>query len=416
MTKTLPAGEYHEGTREHVLFSLYFLLFFGGLGFIEPFISLHFHDIGMSGIQIGTIATISGLLGLLVAPILGRLYDLSQRKRLFFQGAILLSAIFMYLVGWARQYLLVMAVFSLFRLFSASNIPTAENLAFQSANRNGNRKAGFGTMRLWGSLGFAIAALVGGWLIEHYDTRINFTFYLVVNLIAAGLVFVMPGRLFQQGAEKITVPSIPVSRVVGMLLSDKYLWLMAIAMAITNPLGSGIRNFEPIFMKELNISEGMIGVAATLMAVGEVPIMFWADRLIKRLGITWLLLFVFAFDLVRRLIVWFFPLGWLVFILHIAICVSFGLRIVITVSMVNKRVPGQYTTTTLALITMTLFGIASMISNAISGLVYDTLGGRELYLVSAVGCFLALLLASIAGWIEKRSPKIGGLPEDPLPS
>lgn len=415
MSKVLPAGDHKEGTREHTLFSLYFLLFFGGLGFIEPFISLHFHDIGMSGVQIGTIASISGLLGLLVAPILGRLYDLSHKKRLFFQGAILLSAVFMYLVGWARQYLLVLGAFALFRLFSASNIPTAENLAFQSARRNTNRNGGFGTMRLWGSLGFASAALVGGWLIEHYTNQVNFTFYLAINLITVGLVFLIPGGLFQQGTARITAPSRSGTQVVRMLLSDKYLWLMAIAMAITNPLGSGIRNFEPIFLKELGISEGMVGVAATLMAVGEVPIMFWADRLIKRLGITRLLLFVFTFDLLRRLLAWFFPLGWVVFILHIAICVSFGLRIVITVSMVNQRVPGQYTTTTLALITMTLFGITGMISNAISGVVYDTLGGRQLYLVSAVGCLIALLLAVLAAWIVKRGPKADNQPETPPP-
>jgi predicted MFS family arabinose efflux permease len=93
----------------------------------------------------------------------------------------------------------------------------------------------------------------------------------------------------------------------------------------------------------------------------------------------------------------------MVVIMHVATSVSFSLRLITTVSMVNQRVPREFTTTALALITMTLFGISNMASNAISGLIFDNYGGRELYLLSAAGCLLSLGLAIWAASVEKKN-------------
>ena len=180
---------------------------------------------------------------------------------------------------------------------------------------------------------------------------------------------------------------------------------MVTALAITHPVANGIRSFEPIYMDQLNVSESMIGLAATLSALGEVPFMLWADQWISRVGITRILLIVFFIDLLRRLSVWFFPFGWMVIIMHVATSVSFSLRLVTTVSMVNQRVPREFTTTALALITMTLFGVSNMVSNGISGLIFDNYSGRELYLLSAAGCMVSLGLAIWAASVEKKKPK-----------
>jgi PPP family 3-phenylpropionic acid transporter len=245
--------------------------------------------------------------------------------------------------------------------------------------------------------------LAGGWIVEKVDIQINFLLFLILLILGVGLISFVPTKTFKY-TEKTTVDKeTSKPSVLRIILKDKYLWLMVTALAITYPVANGIRNFEPIYMDQLNVSESMIGLAATLSALGEVPFMLWADQWISRVGITRILLFVFFIDLLRRLFVWFFPFGWMVVIMHVATSVSFSLRLITTVSMVNQRVPREFTTTALALITMTLFGISKMASNAIRGLIFDNYGGRELYLLSAAGCLLSLGLAIWAASVEKKN-------------
>ena len=54
----------------------------------------------------------------------------------------------------------------------------------------------FGSMRLWGSLGWATTSLLGGWLIEKYSIQVNFFVYLVLISITAGSLFLFSKDAF----------------------------------------------------------------------------------------------------------------------------------------------------------------------------------------------------------------------------
>jgi len=107
--------------------------------------------------------------------------------------------------------------------------------------------------------------------------------------------------------------------------------------------------------------------------------------------------------MLRRLLVWLFPLGWMVFGMQIAISITFSLRLVSTVNIVNQHFPQKFTNSGMAFITVTVFGISNMISSAISGVIYEAYSGRELYLMSTVGCLISLILAVYASRILKNS-------------
>ncbi len=399
----MQANQQQSNNRQVLLLSLYFFLFFAAVGLIQPFITLHFHNLGMSGLQIASVTTISSLLALIAAPVLGAAYDLNTRKKLFFQTILFLSGIFLFLVGQMQSFWSILVFYAVYRFGSASNIPTAENLSYAIAQTGTGKRSRFGFMRLWGSIGFAITAVIGGWIVEKADIQINFWLFLILMILIVLLVSLIPKQVFNhtEEPEKAHTKS-NTSTTLIHIIKDKYLLLMILALAITYPVGNGIRQFEPIFMSQLSLSESIIGLAATLSALGEVPFMLWADNWIKKLGITPILLFVFVFDLIRRLLVWFFPSGWMVFSTQIATSISFSLRLVIAVSMINQRVPKKFTTTALALVTMTIFGVANMISSAISGVIFDNFGGRELYLFSAAGCIISIILALVASAFERR--------------
>jgi len=378
--------------------SLYFFLVFSAGGIIHPYISLYFHKIGLSGSQIGTIGMVGAFISLMVAPMWGARADRSNHKRFVYQIALLGSGFFMFIVGMLRVYLVVLFIYVGFRFFSASLNPIGETMAMQVARLNLSAKGQkFGSMRLWGSLGWATTSLLGGWLIEKYSIQVNFFVYLVLISITAGSLFLFSKDAFYMDiTESLSKVKKSQLEVLQHIWKDKYLLFLVIAMAITHPIGNSIRQFETIYMNQLGISESVIGIAAMLSALIEVPVMYSADFLIAKIGLKKLFIPIFMFDLLRRLAVWVYPTGCVVFAMNLANSITFSLRVVGSVYLVNDRVPKEYATTALSFITITIFGLTNMVSSFLGGYMFEWLGGRYLYLQSAIGMGFSLLLILIA--------------------
>ncbi len=400
-----------QNKKNLLLYSLYFLFMFGGMGFLQPFLSLHYHEIGFSGVQISAVVAVSSLAVIIAAPQLGLLFDNSQHKKRTLVIAALLIMLTMFLVPYFRIFGLVMLFYSVFRVINTSSISATENLSYRvSAVGNKHQKPAFGSLRMWGSIGFALAALAGGIIFERFGILPGNWLFLVWMVIAIAMLLAMPESLYQVNSTSFSAEKrIRVSSVVEWIFKDRFLLLMVLALALTDTLSDGLRSFEPIFMQDLGLSESVIGLAATLSALIEVPFMIWSDRIIHRFGIRRVILFVFVFDLARRLIVWLFPVGWVVFVMNVVTCVTFTLRLVGTMYLVNLRLPQRYTTTALSFISLTLNGTSHMLNNALSGVIYDLFGARQLYLMSVILCLASLGLALAAGQPEKEMATSGSL-------
>lgn len=402
------SADQHAFRKNILLYSLFFLLFFGSLGLITPFLSLQFRIFGYSGVQISLLNVISALALILTAPRYGLIFDRSKDKQLILLISLGMIAISFYLIPYLSAFGWMLAVYSVNRIIVSSTITASENLSYQvSADKNEGEHPAFGSLRMWGSLGFALTALVGGKIFQDYGLLRNDQVFLALIALSFVVMLVMPKSVFRerQSVENAE-PQSGTRGVIHLITKDHYLLLTVLALALTDPLFDGVRSFEPIFMKELGLSVSVIGLAATLSALMEVPTMLGADHLIQRFGVRRLVMFILTFDLARRMLVWFVPNGWVVFTSSVLNAISFPLRLVTTVHLVNLRIPKQYTTTAVTFIFNTLNSVMYIISNAISGVIYDAYGARQIYLVSAVMCIIALGCAFTAGRIEQESHAI----------
>ena len=399
----MPADE--RALRKNILlFSLFFLLFFAGLGLMMPFLSLQFKAVGYNGVQISLLNMLSALAVILTAPQYGLIFDRSKDKRLILLISLAIATVTLFLIPYLRAFGAMLVIYTINRVIISSSITASENLSYQvSADKNGEEKAAFGSLRMWGSLGFALTALLGGKIFQDYGLLLNDQIFLGFMAAAFVVLLLMPESIFRERRTAETIEtSLSTRGVIKLIAKDQYLLLTVVALALTDPLFDGVRSFEPIFMEELGLPVSVIGLAATLSALLEVPMMLGADRLIERIGVQNLVIAILSFDLTRRLLVWIFPSGWVVFALNIMTAISFTLRLITTVHLINLRIPKQYTTTALTFVFNTLNGIMYILSNAISGVIYDAFGARQIYLVSATLCVIALGCALAARHISSE--------------
>ncbi len=399
----MPADE--RALRKNILlFSLFFLLFFAGIGLIMPFLSLQFKAVGYNGVQISLLNMLSALAVILTAPQYGLIFDRSKDKRLILLISLTIATVTLFLIPYLRAFGAMLVIYTINRVIVSSSITASENLSYQvSADKNGEEKAGFGSLRMWGSLGFALTALLGGMIFQNFGLLRNSRIFLGLMAATFVVLLLMPESIFR---ERRSIESgetaLSTRGVIKLIAKDQYLLLTVVALALTDPLFDGVRSFEPIFMEELGLPVSVIGLAATLSALLEMPMMLGADRLIERIGVQNLVIAILSFDLTRRLLVWIFPSGWVVFALNIMTAISFTLRLITTVHLINLRIPKQYTTTALTFVFNTLNGIMYILSNAISGVIYDAFGARQIYLVSATLCVIALGCALAARHISSE--------------
>jgi len=396
----------HTTYRKGILgFSLYFALFYAAIGVLLPFLNIHFREIGFSGVQISSLLIAGLILQILLATQAGLWFDHSTKKRLILGLAILVWMLIMGGLPLLRLYLPILFLYALAYTISMIISSTAINLSYQAGiNPNGGRNH-FGKMRLWGSVGFSVLALLGGWLIEHYGILVNDLIFILLLLALAATVFwLLPERSFVN--DESDSPGMGFRQIIKLILNNRYLWMTIVALALTDTLNDGIRSFDPIFMKDLGVSTATIGLVSTLTALAEIPFMYFGGHILEKLGTRHLVIGVIVLDLLRRFIVWLFPVPTLVMLSSILNGISYPLRLLVTIHLINLFIPKRFTTTTNGFISVALYSLGYIFSIAICGVIYDYIGARYNYLFWSVLALVSLLMAIAAG-----KPKATAKPE-----
>lgn len=378
--------------RDLQLIRFYYFLSIGAGGFLLPFLSLFFRRQGLSGAEIGLLGTVQAVVGLAAAPIVGRLSDRFDRPRRLLQTMLVGMAVAGLILGRQSEFVWIALLVGLTALLSAGWAPLSDNLASSVAERFAD--VGFGSIRLWGSLGWTLVTAVAGQLIE----RLGLYFAFVGQAVGFGLATVaihfLP-RQPQVSSEWAAETAIPgnVRQVVAAIRRNPRLTNLALGLGFVWLLSSGLYQFEAIYLDELGATETTIGVANAINAAVELPAMLWADRLLKRQSAGWLLRLGFLLQAARMVGILANPTVPMILLLRLLLGVQFSLYSVGIIGFVNTHAPRAYRITALALITVTLRNLTSMVSNPLSGLVYDAVGAYWLYglgLVGALGGWLAL--------------------------
>ncbi len=363
-----------------------YYLFTGTSGFLLPFLSLFYVDRGLSGTQIGWLGTIGSLTALLIAPVWGRWSDRIAHPRGLLRFSILGYAALHLLMSQQHAFAWIALMVLFQSLMIAGAEPITNSLAMGAVE--GEEKAGFGSIRLWGSLGWAVSSLVSGWLIE----RIGLIVAFVGNAGGAVLGVLVIGFIPMKEKKAVSTVRPRTRELIRLFQKDRAMVGLAISLSLLWVTRMGIFQFEPIFMQQLGAGETLIGLTSTLGALPEVLGMLWADRLVRVHGshgvLQWgLLLFVGTAAGIVIL-----PSIPVILTMRVISGIAFSFYWVALIGFINERAPLGQTATTMALYLVTLRELVSMAGAPLSGMAFDVLGAYWLYPISVVGALLSWLV------------------------
>jgi PPP family 3-phenylpropionic acid transporter len=371
-------------------FSFYFL-YFAGIASASPYIVLYYQSIDLSGSQIGLLTGVMPLLTLVSVPFWTGLADRTNRHRLVLSFSMLVGIGALILFPLLETFALVFIIMIIFNIFFAPVSALADSATMYML---GAEKDLYGRVRLGGTIGFGITAVIVGNLVENQGLKI--AFWGGAALFFLSLLVSLNLEHGQNSKDEVANRG----RVSALLKNPHWLLFMLIAFAGGLALAASNTYFFP-YMEELGASESRMGLALTIGTLAEIPVMFFVDRLLRRFKSYGLLIFSMAITGLRLLLIAIWANPTIVVVLQLLNGLTFPVMWVAGVAYADERAPIGLRASAQGLFSAMVMGIGMAVGGFTGGLLLENVGGRGLYFTFGVVVFLILGLVSL---IRRRLP------------
>ncbi len=369
----------------------FYILYYGAAACLTPYVVLYFQELGFSGLQIGILAAAAPLLTLIGAPLLTWVADSTGRHRWIMSLALLVSILVLAAFPLYKTMVTVLVAVATVNLFIAPVNPMADSATMAML---AGEKEMYGRVRLGGSIGWGLAAPLAGFLIQSQGLRWAFWGFDILMLIG---LFVSQGFVHPKHE-----PNQFLDRGAWSLLTSRRWTLFLVIAFVCGMCFAATSNYLFPFMAELQATKTIMGLSLTLATLSELPVLFFANRLIKWLHAYGLLLLGLCMTALRMVLLAAFKSVPAVLIIQLLLQgLTFPAVWAAGVSYADENAPAGYHATAQGLFGAMVFGVGAVAGGFIGGVLLESLGARSMYL--SIGTFALLCLAVII-LIGRRQP------------
>jgi len=375
--------------------ALFYFAYFAQIGAFAPYFSLYLQSLGTSALEIGVLLSVAQAMRIFAPYLWAGLADRSGARVVLLRvglgaGALAWCGVFVTQSFWG-----LFAILALVAFFTSAALPLFETLLFALLRDDLGR---YGLLRMWGSLGFIVAVLGVGAILDVRPVRI-LTLLVLVPLLAS---FALACSL-RDGALKSEhgayLPVWPVVRRPEVAALFAACFLMSVAHG---PLYT----FYSIYLAEHGYSKTIVGVLWSLGVVAEIGVFLLAPRIFLRWSTHAVLIFSFACAVAR-----FAAIGWAVGSLAVLIgaqllhAATFGAYHAAALGQINRWFPGRQRSRGQALYMSLSFGAGGMVGGIGSGFAWESVGAAWTFTAGSVCAALGLILAAAAATMGPRATR-----------
>lgn len=344
---------------------------YGAFAMVVPLFVLYYQDLGFTGTQIGLLAGLPPIITIFSAPFWTNLADRTGRYRRVWGGLLFMGIVILLFFPVFKTFAFVLILLISFNLVISPNVSFIDT---STMHMLGEEKDMYGRVRLGGTFGFGIFAVVSGSLVE--QVGIDYAFYGAAVLFVMAFFF---SRKLEFGQPQPENPAEAEIRVTSLFKEARWLALFVLAMASGIGFSASAVYFYP-YMEGLGARESLMGAAVFVGTMMEIPILYYSSKFMKIFKPYSLLVMATLITGLRLVAFGLNTETSLVFVIQLFNGLTFGLLWIAGVAYADENAPKNMKATVQGLFGAMNFGVGPAIGGFIGGFLLERIGGNGLFL------------------------------------
>ena len=367
------------------------LFFFYDLAFalFSALISVYLIGKGYSASQVSLLISAASLANMVTQPIIGNLterFGMRPVNMVLFGASCFAAGLFV----MAPNFAIIVIAYALMNLIMNGVNPVVERMATSSPYS-------YGSVRMWGSIGFAAGTQLTGLLYDHIAPVAPYVAFIFAMLLAILGFWGTNPRVPEAETANIENDGEPVS--TKDLLTNKlflyYLVLQVLFAAVTGAAYS----FCAAYLTDKGLDASLASTFVAVAALIEIPLLLFSSKFMDKISNKALLLGVFAMVVIEMVIYGLnMPLPLIIVATFIGRHPPAIINIMTNMKVVNTIVDPRQQITGLALV-KTCQSFGTIISNNIGGRIADAAGYPAMFMF-----LLAMIAVGLVGVVFFKVP------------
>ena len=362
----------------------FYFFHFAVLGAFVPYWSLYLQSLSFSALQIGILMSLLLVTRIFAPTAWGWLADHTGRRMMVVQFAALGGFVCFIGFFFGQSFAWIFLAMLLMSFCWSAALPLIEAVTLSHL---GDKTDRYGQIRSWGSVGFILAVVGMGYLLDVVE--IIWLLWVVLALKLGILVFsrsipeteVIGGSVDQDSMRQVCQRP----EVLAFLLSSL---LMVFAHGV-------YYTFYSIYLVEQGYDKGFVGWLWAIGVICEIGVFFLMPWLMQRFSLKLILVFSFACAILRFLLIGW-GVEWVALILFAQVlhAVTYGAHHVAAMMVVHHFFKGKHQAKGQTVYTSVAYGMGGTLGAVLSGYTWEGLSAEITFTISAVSALLGMMLVA----------------------
>jgi PPP family 3-phenylpropionic acid transporter len=372
-------------TKLHYRLSRFYFVYYFFVGAFVPYWGLYLQSEQFTAADIGILMSLFQISRIFAPNFWGWLADHTGKRAQWIKLTAFLGLCGFTAVFWAHGFFWLFFVMAALSLFTSSTLPLAESLTLAHlATTNGH----YSRIRMWGSLGFIVAAVVLGFMIDIAGITSLLWFLLIVQMTLFVLSYTLPeSKVEAHEHDHFSIwQVIKQPNVIALLVGCS---LMVTAHGV-------LYNFYSIYLSEHGYSKGMIGLLWSVGVICEIGIFMLMPKIMARFSLKSILLISLTLAVLR-----FGMIGVAVDSLVLLViaqtlhAATFGSFHAASVEVITQFFKGRHQAKGQAIYNSVAYGVGGTIGGVAGGYALQYLGGQQTFMLAAIFPLLGLIVIAL---------------------
>lgn len=360
----------------------FYFFYFAFIGAFAPYWSLYLQSLEFNALQIGILMSLLLITRIFSPSVWSWLADHTGKHVRVVQIAAITG--FLSFCGFflSESFVWIFLVMLLMSFFWSASLPLMEAITLSHL---GDRTDKYGRIRSWGSVGFVLAVVGVGYLLDNVE--IIWLLWIILGLKLGIVIFsyqIPEKEIISHITEHHSVQQICLRPEVMAFFISSLLMLFAHGAYYT---------FFSIYLVEHGYDKGFVGWLWAIGVICEIGVFFVMPWLMRHSSLKVILIFSFACAILRFLMIgWGVAWPMIIVLAQILHAATYGAHHIAAMMVIHQIFRGRHQTKGQAIYTSIAYGIGGAIGAVSSGYTWDWLGGDMTFFISAMASLTGLIL------------------------